>query len=462
MNCWGHFFCVSFLVGLLSADVPVHCRADDVPWKDSKPSLPSPPGQRLAGPRELLEMLGIDESYLRTLVDRRPLHEEEHEVLFHLLYHMRRFPLDDVQRWRRNDVTWQQLAARPEQYRAEIFQLRGRARYVQRVDLPAEAAERFQYKHYYRIDFVLEESGLPAVIYARTIPRAWQGEEQINQRASLDGLFLKFGEQFLFAADRIAWHPDGADKQLGVHADHLLLGELGMDVGLFDQVVQKRRLLGADRECFYQLLAAVERADHAELIQRGRRNSRFAPLLENPVAQQGRLVTLSGTARRAVKIPVTDRDIRERFGLDHYYEVYVFVRLQYDVRIVGEGEEEAGSRINPYPVVFCVRQLSEGMAAGDDIHEEVRVSGFFLKLWAYRSPPSPSTRGKGVLHIAPLLVGYQPEPVQQDTSINPYTGILMGGLFIAALAGIWYGLWRASRNDKRQRRISLAARREKE
>jgi len=109
-------------------------------------------------------------------------------------------------------------------------------------------------------------------------------------------MFLKVGDssgewpELVLAADRIAWHPDRVDADLGIAEDHVLLGDLGMDVGLFDQVRDRKGLVAADRECFYQLLTAVGRADAAELARHGRNRKQFniAQLLTTPKTERGK------------------------------------------------------------------------------------------------------------------------------------------------------------------------------
>jgi hypothetical protein len=53
----------------------------------------------------------------------------------------------------------------------------------------------------------------------------------------------------LLAAPRIAWYPD------------TLLGRAGMDYGLFDSVVDGRKLISGDTAAFFAMLAAVREVD---------------------------------------------------------------------------------------------------------------------------------------------------------------------------------------------------------
>ena len=82
-----------------------------------------------------------------------------------------------------------------------------------------------------------------------------------------------------------------------------------------------------ERECFYQMLAAVGRAKPGQLLREAeelldtasdeRRRAddeafSVVPLFNDVPGQRGRLVVLSGVARRVERIRVEDPDIRRR------------------------------------------------------------------------------------------------------------------------------------------------------
>jgi len=167
------------------------------------------------------------------------------------------------------------------------------------------------------------------------------------------------------------------------------------------------------------------------------------PLFNNPGNQHGRLLRIEGTARRAVKIVVEDPDLVERWGFKEYYELEVFTN---------------DSQSNP--IVLCVLELPKGMPRGEVIHERVIFIGFFFKTWAYQvetplesgsSAPLPSgeTTSRSVRRLAPMLLGsrvvwapLEPEP------INPYYGMVAGGLFVIVLLGICVWVWQCGKEDK--------------
>ena len=193
------------------------------------------------------------------------------------------------------------------------------------------------------------------------------------------------------------------------------------------------------------MLAAVGRAKPGqlqrladkELEEQGKKRFSVVPLFNDPAGQRGRLVSLSGNARRVVEVRVQDSGIAERFGINHYYEIYLFTN---------------DSQSNP--LVFCVRELPEGMPTGSDpqYSQQVEVAGFFLQTWRYRPELADELGGDpNKLQLAPLLIGREPRWMRPDAAAGktPWYGPATGMLFIAVLALIWLAIWRSARKDRR-------------
>jgi hypothetical protein len=140
-----------------------------------------------------------------------------------------------------------------------------------------------------------------------------------------------------------------------------------------------------------------------------------------------------------VRIDVEDADIVARYGIDHYYEISLFT-------------DDSQSN----PIVFCVRELPPGMPTGDgpEYGEQVRVGGFFFKLWSYHIASSAQLpeiqRGRGApRQPAPLLIGRRPVWYPQEPTATSYlTEAIAAGLFVLAMVGVWLALWRQGRSDK--------------
>ncbi len=412
----------------------------------------------ISGPRDLFDLQGIDESHFALLTDGTPWQEGENETMLKVMYRLHRnFRLMDVEAWCRGEPQPAELAADPDAYRGEIFHLVGRVDFAEAVRPVVEVARRFELDEYYRCRFWLGEDRKLAALFVHTVPEDWKNKESIDARAGAFGVFLKLAgaaEQEplpVFVASRVAWYPPTR------------LGNLGFDWGLFDDLGPSRRpdevegptgsrprrsardlrLTGRNRECFYQMLAAAGSTEPGELLAEATEELRHSgeerfsvvPLFNEPTEQHGRLVVLSGTVRQVIPVRVGDEDVLARFGIDRYYQVFLFT-------------EDSQSN----PLVFCVRELPEGMPVGEGFQfaEQVSVAGFFFNTWAYRSRrPSGASTSQEEWQLAPLLIGrdLRWHPRKKPAS-NPYLGAIAGGLFVLALFGIWLALWRYGRGDK--------------
>jgi hypothetical protein len=231
-----------------------------------------------------------------------------------------------------------------------------------------------------------------------------------------------------------------------------------MDFGLFDSIRDQKAITADDREAFYQMLAAVGRAKPDQLMaaaienlptlpeddrwidRTGEERYSVTPLFNQAAAERGKLVELLGTARRIEKIMVGDPDIVARFGIDHYYEVFLFT------------DDSQGN-----PLTFCVRELPEGMPYGNTPRygEAARIAGFFFKTWSYKvpkmmdptlSPGDPKTHHQ----LSPLLIGrslvWYPAVQPAD---NTLSGVVVSGFFAMAMVAVWLVAWRTRRRERK-------------
>ena len=362
-------------------------------------------GSNPTGARQALRAAGIDENLLQAPADGKPLADDERELLLRALLRVPGFSPADVERWSQAPAAFSRLTADPSACRGEFFHLAGRLQGVEKHPLPPPLAQRFRFDHYYQCRVLLEPAG-PVVIYARNVPASWQKGDRVDAHA----MFFKVGPSttnrpsLLFAAGRLAWHPATP------------LGELGMDVGLLDEVQDDRPLAGADHEAFYQMLAAVEQEAAAQPSNAEHVDS-VVELFNQPRTQRGRPLVLEGIVRSVIRVDVVDPDVVARFGITHYYQIGLFTPDSQD-----------------NPLIVCVRRLPAGMPVGDgpDYRESIRVTGFFLKKWAYR--PAGATAGSSHQQTAPLLVGQEPirfpppHPVRDEL-----TQWIAGGVILVAV-----------------------------
>ena len=441
--------------------------ATKLPWNMVDASRSRLPVRRLGGPRELLDLYGVDDSHIRQLFDGRPVDGDEEESLVRILYRLPRFGLESIDRWTQPPVAGAEMAAAPDDFRIQFFRIEGRVLRVERHVMLPELAKLFDFDSYYLVQFQRTDDPHPVLICAREVPSAWPLDEPLDERARVAGLFLKVGDESLepsplvFAAHRVAWLPDAPRPEWGITRHHVLLAELGMDISLLDDVRDRnRKPIGkSDRECFYQMLAAVGRLSPELLARYPADTIDLAPLLLDPKSQHGRLIRCRGTARRITRIEVNDPDIQERFGIDHYFQLDVSLPLGDQTVRLGKSDEDGPVFTNTFPATFCVlrlpaklQKLADKMTAGqlesETLNEQVVVSGFYFKLWAFRSQYI-SSFDEQQRQIAPMLIAAEPQVVEYSYARDPWVGLLLGCIFLGLLLVAWFGVWRFNRGATR-------------
>ncbi len=220
-----------------------------------------------------------------------------------------------------------------------------------------------------------------------------------------------------------------------------------MDYWLFDGIRDRSVITNVEREAFFQLLAAAGKAGADQLqSKQPSTTADFVALMERPESHRGELFSFRGVARRAVKVQVTDRDTVERFGFDHYYEVTVFFDLGGELKLHDR-------KVATYPIVFCVRQLPDGMPMGENIAETVTAPGFMFKLWSYTTGIT-DRGGSAVPMVSPLLIGQTvawSRPAQdRGFSFGPFAAATLAAVLAACALLGWH-----FRRKERQLRLQL-------
>jgi len=404
----------------------------------------------IENPREWFELAGIDESHFRALVDGWPLSESEQEILLKVLYQVRRFDLVSMARWTRQEWSFAELAADPEQHRLEMFHITAaRARRVIIEKPPAEVVRLYELPQYHLTEVEIGPEKLPALVVTPNVPPMWDINGPLDERISVQGLFLKSGvkigphSQLVFVSPRLAWHPDRVTEDAhggGVNMGMTILGDYGMDVGQFARVANRKPITSADREGFYQMLWAADEMNSAELARYARMN--LARLYEKWQQQTAQLRQEGKDLQRKLADEELAKQGRKRLqrqldelpqrlavlkkalaaAKENRYSVYPLFNLPsqqhgrlvmlegearrcIEVQVLGAGRRPEANRdivqrfgIERYyeieiftkdsqnnPLVFCVRRLPEGFPTGDDIREEVVIPAFFFKTWAYHT-----------------------------------------------------------------------------
>ncbi len=443
----------------------------------ASPALAQESPAPIGGPRELLALYGFDDSYFAKLNDGTPLDDNQTEPILRGLFALRKFTRTELSQWRQPGNELPRWLADAPKHAGEVIALRGRLMRITRVRPDEQVARRFDLPHYYRCEVELTAPATTATIFALAIPRAWlsddEDERELNERCGCLGVFLKRQSSDVehpapvFLTQRMAWYPE--------EGNFATLGNLGFDAGLVDGVRDKVSLAQStdlEREAFYQLLDAmgrtapgelhavamtelrtakqlwetdlksIDRDDPAaaprgaELVRRLARAKDEAedvtPLFNEPDQSRGRLVTLVGTARRAIEIRVDDPDVRARFGIDRYYEIELVT---------------PDSRSNP--IAVCVREMPPKMPLGENIYEPVRVTGFFLKTWGFRTAQShEAAKGEVRKQLAPLLIGRDVQLLRAPAEPESSGSWLIAGV-VSAVALVFAGAWWVGRGSRK-------------
>jgi hypothetical protein len=432
-----------------------------LPWE----TIRNPPQLRNA--KEFLELLGVDASQWKNLFQDQPLSPADDEWVNRILYFLPRVGGENTHRWRKTDWEFDDIAEEPARFQGEILLLRGRATQCERVALLPELVDRYDFKHYFRVRIKLE-GDREAIVCTRAVPEAWEQKAQLNERVETHGVFLKTSPveggppQLVCASMRVAWLPVEVDAGSGVTPDAIILADHGFDFGLWDSLKgrQKRGLDDADREPFYQLLATVPQIEPSTLALREAPDVNISLAVKSPEEQTGHFVTVDGTVLRIDRVEVKAGDVQARYGLDHYYTLYVFVPLKYERIGLQRNKKDKNPRIfeNRFPVTLCVTELPPGLKPGANIHEHVRTHGVYFKVWTYR----PQGGGKAgdadssdLPQPSPLVIASNVTIVEDEITAHPTSNWLLGAVFLGLLAVLAIIVWRISRSDNRFKRDVL-------
>lgn len=426
--------------------------------------------------QDFWKLYEVSDSFRQRYSDGAEWQSEEDQLFF--FYHLQeRITLKDLEKWAfperdlaiLDPLDTKELNPR----RFDAFWITGKLLSAEKTELEKNIAFRYGLSSYFTCQLVLDD-GRKVTLFCRQLPRALQKPGALDPppRVGLPALFLKKGPEaenvpapapnvegktvplcpLFMIGSRLAWYPD------------TLLCEAGFDWGLFDDLDREElpedalrsasndtRLALRNRECFYQMMNAVfhmpqeklkkivadvqenapdehfEQIDYAQTQTRkdGKKPERYSsvgPIFRQPVKERGNFFFLKGVVRRIDAIRVQDPDINQRFGITHYFELFLFP------------DETPQS-----PVVVLVPALPDSIQPGSSTgyYVELKVPAFFFNTWSYEN--GKNEEGKKIRRFAPLLIGGIPEQTV-STIYAPdlfwfyvLGGTTFGGLFFLSL-----------------------------
>lgn len=402
-----------------------------------------------------LETFALDREAREILESDRAWDDDHTALVVRVLLRLMLAPPEFVETWQGAAVPIASLATKPDD---ALVHAVGSALFVAELTLPDELAL-LAGRRSVELVRMRTVDGETIDVVTDTAPRLWPRWRDIDEPVEVFGLPVASGvgptpmasaadggrwptppPDQLLAAARVAWHPPR------------LPGSAGMDVGLLDTVVDGQKLTGGDTEAFYALLAAAGRAGEGAIAKAAGTPVSLIPLIDpaDPWFERhrGEPIAIEGVALRATRIEIDDPLRQRQTGIDHYWEVFVFVNTPL-ISVGGKAQDR-------YPVVCCLRALPAGMPSGPTISEPIRVAGFALKSYAY---PLRIADGTEIRREAPLLVGGDVawQRPREGSSQGPL-GWVFAALAATIVGGAALAVWTGRRDARRraeQRRASL-------
>ncbi|MGE0757976.1 MAG: hypothetical protein AB7O38_13190 [Pirellulaceae bacterium] len=424
---------------------------------------PSAPDARAAQMREVLALYGLAATDWPK-EDRREISNERggaaDAFLVRALYCLSRLPPDRLQPAAEDSTSrLSAIRAAPLSCQALPVLLTGQVVSVEQVRLDAGLAGRVEFARYYRVTMFGPSAEHPWFVYALQVPPTWLQAEDLRETATASAIFLygpgetEGGGALTFASRRIAWFPRTAAPQLGIGPAQAWLAKCGVDVGLLGELAARNRrpLTADDQDAFYQLLRAMSGGGPPPTIPT--LALEVAPLLVEPERHHGQLVAVTGRARRVTKVRVDSPALRAQYGLDHYYQIDLFVPLDEQVIRLSKSPltEAAPTFEGAFPVTVCVPDVPAELEVPEQLPLDVQMTAAFFKLWAYPSDYVSSFNPRQ-RQLSPMLIGTVPRRIRGE-SVNLQFGVGLAALLLLALGGLWWGLLRQRRQPSVVRRV---------
>lgn len=427
-----------------------------LPWQQRTRPV-APVVRAPASPVEVFERYDIGASQLANFHSDVPFDPSEEDVLVRILYRFPRLGLDNLARWRQGEAAWEAIKTDPDSQRGLIFGIDGKVKRVQVVELLPELVDLLEYKSYYRAEVELADRKERAVVFVRSVPSAWAIDQPIDEPTKLDAMFLKVGPEeegkqpdLFFCGERMSWFPTVADPQRGIGPSELQLAAWGFDVSLLDKLrkTNGKPILAEDREAFYQMLSIAHREAKKLPPLASIPKVEIADLMAKPEPFIGSRMKLSGVVRRIAKILVDEPDLQSRFGIDHYYEMNVYVPVGDKIIQLGtaaDGQEPLQYR-NNFPVTVLMIELPPGLTEGEDVYETIDCEALFFKVWSYRSTRTDQAEK---LQPAPLFLGLRiVKEIREGRPANMLADIVVGGAIVLAVLVVAVMIFIFRRSDR--------------
>ena len=416
-------------------------------------AIPAPAMQyQNDSPRELA---GISASASFNTKDDLPL-DPQAKTAVNMLYRLRKASPATLDRFAAfsKDVSLTQARDEAIDFRFWLFRFPANLTKIQKVPIADAPSTSDSIGHLYRCTALATDStgsSIPCTILTRSIPSQLPLETAIDTPIQVTGMLYcralistpakvePAGQPtdadqptLVFIADRLGWFPKTesvADKQM------VALASTGFDVAQLDRIKScNGKALGTkDADAFYHLLTTVGTGH--DIPPAVPIKSVIAKSTENIGAR----VELTARCRTCTRVKVTDPDKRERYGIDHFYQMFVFPDLDQAIVLTENTPNGPAKTVyKRFPVTICATQLPAGLSPEDVTGNPISIDGTFFRIWQYDAEINQQANNSAT--ISPLIITRDIEVIETAPWMNHIVTWVFG--IIAALIAFMYAYHR--------------------
>lgn len=379
--------------------------------------LAAPATARQAQDDSPRELSGMSASMSFNTKDDLPL-DPQSETAMSMLYRLQKASPASLDRFAAYSRDVSLVEARDEtiDYRFWLFRFPANLHKIQRIAIPDAPQTSDSIQHLYRCSASAtgpSGNSISCTILTRSVPKKLSEQAGINTpiqvtgllycRALIDGpVETESADQstLVFIADRLAWYPTSetiADKQM------IALASLGFDVGQLDQIKSRNgKPLGTqDGDVFFQMLSAV--ATKTDSPSARPPAVPIKSIIAKSADNIGARVTLTARCRDCTRVNVIDPDKRQRYGIDHYYQLILFPDLNQSI-VLREATDDGPAKAvyKRFPVTVCAIELPDGLRANEIQGNAISIDGTFFRIWKYDAEINQQANVSGT--ISPLII----------------------------------------------------------
>lgn len=297
-------------------------------------------------------------------------------------------------------------------------------------------------------DFESAMEERPLRLFLSSIPKRFRdAQSELRERVRLNAVVLGAESTpegslvFELVGQRLGWRPD--EQSLLATMMERELATAGMDIDRFEDIADRNRgpLDNADRECFYQLLAAAPRLPWDTTETENLPRLDIVESIQDSRSLVGKAFRVKGELRQLRRVAVTDPEIHNRLGLREYYECDLLVPLG-DRQISMVDPQDPTFKhayVNTFPVTICTVD-SPGVPESDTLKLSIEFVGVYFKMWSFQSGDK-ALRDRNRPQICPLLIAHsvlKTRAIPEDTSFSSMMWGVVGALVVSCLAVLYW------------------------